>query len=65
MANMTPQQQVQHLEQCIKDCKNVVNDLENLAQKAKNTSIQSTLKESVHHLEMCIHECDYATKANP
>lgn len=63
MAQMNPQQQVQEIEQCIKDCKVVISELQNLTQKANDTHLQSTLKESVHHLEMCIHECKFASEA--
>jgi len=53
MSNMNPQQQMQQLQECI----------QNITQKANQTELKSTLKESAHHLEMCIHECDFATKA--
>ncbi len=63
MSIMNPQQQIQQLQECIQDCKGVVKELQNITQKAKQTELKSTLKESAHHLEMCIHECDFATKA--
>jgi len=63
LATMTAPQQVQQLDQCINECKNIVSELQNLTQRVNNTELQSTLKESIHHLEMCMHECQYATKA--
>lgn len=65
MSVLAPQQQVQQLEQCIQECKTILNNLQDLTQKANSVELKSTLKESVHHLEMCIHECNYASKATP
>ena len=65
MAQMTPQKQVQELNQCIQDCQNAVSELQNLTKKANDTQLVSTLKESIHHLEMSIQECKYASQATP
>jgi len=62
---MAPQQQVQQLEQCAQECKNIISDLQNLAQKANDIEMKSVLKEAAHHLEISIQECNYATQATP
>lgn len=65
MATLTPQKQVQQLQQCIQDCNEVVKQLQNLTQKANDVELKSTLKESAHHIEMGVYECKYASQATP
>jgi len=57
--------QGQQLQQCIKDCQNVMNELQSLAGKAGDMKLKSTLMESAHHLHMCVHECEFASKQMP
>lgn len=55
----------QKLDQCISECRQVVSEIQNLTDQAKDRELKSTLNESAHHLEMCIHECEFAKKQAP
>jgi chaperonin cofactor prefoldin len=57
--------QHQQIQQCIKECQNVMSELETLANKASETKMKSTLSESAHHLDMCIRECEFAARQAP
>ncbi|MBS4022516.1 MAG: hypothetical protein KGZ79_08845 [Dethiobacter sp.] len=57
--------QKQQLQQCIKDCQNVVSELQSMAKKSNDEKLKSTLDESAHHLDMCVRECEFASKQAP
>jgi chaperonin cofactor prefoldin len=59
---MQTQQQIQ---QCIKDCQNVMSELQSLANQSSETKLKSTLTESAHHIDMCIRECEFAAQQAP
>lgn len=60
-----PRQQAEQLQQCIKDCHETKNQLQQMAQKATDKKLKSTLNETVHHIDMCLHECHYAAEQAP
>ncbi|MEW6662490.1 MAG: hypothetical protein ACOY9Y_11620 [Bacillota bacterium] len=57
--------QGQQIQQCIKDCQQIVSQLQSMANQATDQKMRASLNESAHHLEMCIHECTFAAKQAP
>ncbi|KKM08646.1 hypothetical protein SY88_22700 [Clostridiales bacterium PH28_bin88] len=57
--------QKQQIQQCIKDCQQVITDLQSVSNRAQDQKMKATLNESVHHLEMCMRECEFASKQAP
>jgi len=57
--------QKQQIQQCISDCREVISELQSLANKTDDKMLKSSLMESAHHLDMCVRECDFAFKQSP
>lgn len=56
---------IQKIQQCIKECQNVMSEIQSLANQATETNLKSTLTESAHHLDMCMRQCEFAAKQAP